>query len=135
MSNENIKLIDKTKESNDSTSAVSERKNKGEDEKHLTIPLFLAELKQKGTSPLKVFGLFSLLLTVIYLFSFFIFKYAYPGTPADNKIVIGCLALYITALFIMTDLIPSSSPSKKWFSICCRVLTGITTILSITFFI
>lgn len=110
-------------------------KKKVGDDKTLSIKAFFDECKEKGWAPLKIFWGISIFLTIIYFFSFFIFTQALIGTPAANKIVIGCLTLYITCLFILTDLIPSSSPSKKWFSISCRILTVIATILSISFYI
>ncbi|MEP8907242.1 MULTISPECIES: hypothetical protein [Enterobacter] len=74
-------------------------------------------------------------LCILFTFGSTIFHFSLLGTNFGNKCVIGALTIYVTIMFIMTDLIPSSSPSKKWFSISCRTLSIGIVILSLTFFV
>jgi uncharacterized membrane protein len=99
-----------------------------------TMTTFKNMLEKEGLNIKKFLLLFATLLVAIFLFATYISNWAALNTTFGNKLVMVGLTMYITILFCATDLIPSSSPSKKWFSITCRLLTLGTLYFSITYF-
>lgn len=113
---------------------MNDEKQDGNLHKTWSMTTFKNILKKEGLNIPKFLLLFATFLAAIFLFALYIFNWAELGTSLANKVVIVSLTMYITLLFCATDLIPSSSPSKKWFSIACRLLTLGTLYFSITYF-